>query len=162
MVVGMRLSLIITTVALGLDVSLKVQAMDRWAALSQIETRDNDHAIGAAGEISRYQMKPKLWRRYARSNADWRNPAEALAAARQLMRERCADFERCYHRQPTDFDFYVLWNAPAQIRRPGRAVRERAQRFCRLASNDSVQVYRPQTRSEAPPRQLTPAAARSS
>ena len=70
----MRLRLIITTVALGLEVSLKVQAMDRWAALSQIETRDNDKAVGAAGEISRYQVKPQLWRRYARSDADWKNP----------------------------------------------------------------------------------------
>src|SRR5215813_11603139 len=72
----MKLSLIVTAVALGFDVSLKVQAMDRWAALSQIETRDNDSAVGAAGEISRYQMKPRLWRRYARSDADWRNPIE--------------------------------------------------------------------------------------
>src|SRR5271166_4042845 len=111
----MRLSLIITTVALGFEVSPRVQAMDRWAALSQIETRDDDHAIGAAGEISRYQMKPKLWRRYARSNADWKDPAAALAAAQELMKERCANFERYYHRRPTDFDFYVLWNAPAQV-----------------------------------------------
>jgi hypothetical protein len=134
--IRMRLSLIITTVALGFAVSLKVQAMDRWSALSQIETRDNDRAIGAAGEISRYQMKPKLWERYARSDADWKNPTEALVAAQELMKERCAHFERCYHRQPTDFDFYILWNAPAQIVKPRKAVRERAERFCRLVNLD--------------------------
>jgi len=132
----MRLKVIITTAALGTAVCLEAQAMDRWAALSQIETRDNDSAVGAAGEISRFQIKPKLWRRYARSDADWRNPAEALAAARQLMKERCTVFERLNSRQPTDFEFYVLWNAPAQIDRPARAVRERAQRFCRLVSRD--------------------------
>lgn len=132
----MRLSLLITTVALGLEVSLNVQAMDRWAALSQIETRDNDNAIGSAGEISRYQIKPKLWRRYARSDANWKNPVEALAAAQELMKERCAGFERAFSRPPTDFEFYVLWNAPAQIDRPRRVVRERAQRFCRLVSLD--------------------------
>ena len=136
MAVRMRLSLIITTVALGFEVSLKVQAMDRWAALSQLETRDNDHAVGAAGEISRYQMKPRLWQRYARSNADWKNPTEALAAAQEIMKERCANFERSYHRPATDFDFYVLWNAPAQIHRPGKAVRERAERFCNLVASD--------------------------
>src|SRR4051812_33085616 len=102
----MRLKLIITAVALGVEVSLKVQAMDRWSALSQIETRDNDSAVGAAGEISRFQIKPKLWRRYARVDADWKNPAEALAAAKQLMKERCASFERAYNRTPTDFEFY--------------------------------------------------------
>ncbi len=136
MVVGMRLSLIIITVALGFEVSLKVQAMDRWAALSQIETRDNDRAIGAAGEISRYQMKPKLWQQYAPSDADWKNPTVALTAAQELMKERCANFERSYHRQPTDFDFYVLWNAPAQIGRPGKVVRQRAERFCNLVGID--------------------------
>jgi hypothetical protein len=132
----MRLRLIITTVALGLEVSLKVQAMDRWSALSQIETRDNDSVVGAAGEISRYQVKPRLWRRYARSDADWKNPAVALAAAQQIMRDRCAGFERSYNRQPSDFEFYVLWNAPAQIERPRKAVRERAERFCHLVSRD--------------------------
>src|SRR5690242_7830362 len=133
----MRLSVILTMVALGLEVSLRVQAMDRWAALSQIETRDNDNAVGAAGEISRYQVKPGLWRRYARSDADWKNPAIALAAAQQIMRERCAGFDRSFNRTPTDFEFYVLWNAPAQIERPRKAVRERAQRFCALVSRDS-------------------------
>ena len=132
----MRLRLIITTISLGLELSLKVQAMDRWSALSQIETRDNDSAVGAAGEISRYQVKPRLWHRYARSDADWRDPAVALAAAQQIMRERCSGFERSYNRQPSDFEFYVLWNAPAQIERPRKAVRERAERFCHLVSRD--------------------------
>ena len=132
----MRLRVILTAVALGLEVSLKVQAMDRWEALSQIETRDNDNAVGAAGEISRYQVKPGLWRRYARSDADWKNPAVALAAAQEIMRDRCAEFERSYNRTPTDFEFYVLWNAPAQIERPRKAVRERAERFCHLVSRD--------------------------
>ncbi|HZR19338.1 MAG TPA: hypothetical protein VFE51_18765 [Verrucomicrobiae bacterium] len=136
----MRLKVIITTVVLGAAVSLEVEAMDRWAALSQIETRDNDRAVGAAGEISRFQIKPKLWSQYARSDADWRNPAEALAAARQLMKERCTAFERLYNRQPTDFEFYVLWNAPAQVDRPRKAVRERAERFCRLVARDERQA----------------------
>jgi hypothetical protein len=132
----MKLHLIVTTVALGFQVSLKVQAMDRWSALSQIETRDNDNAIGAAGEISRYQMKPGLWRRYAQSEADWKKPAEALAAAQELMKERCASFERSYNRRPTDFEFYILWNAPAQVDKPRKVVRERAERFCNLVSID--------------------------
>ena len=136
----MRLKLFITTVALGFEVSLRVHAMDRWAALSQIETRDNDNSVGAAGEISRYQMKPGVWRRYARLDADWKDPVVALAAARDIMRDRCADFERAYNRKPTDFEFYVLWNAPAQIERPRKAVRERAERFCRLVSRDDRQA----------------------
>jgi hypothetical protein len=136
----MRLKVIITTVALGVEVSLKVQAMDRWAALSQIETRDNDNAIGAAGEISRFQIKPNLWRRYARTDADWKNPQQALATAQELMKERCAAFQHSYNRSPTDFEFYVLWNAPSQIERPCKVVRERAERFSRLVSRDDRQA----------------------
>ena len=130
----MRLRVVITAVALGVQASIKLFAMDRWAALSQIETRDNDCAVGTAGEISRFQIKPKLWRRYARSDADWKNPAEALETAQQLMKERCTHFERLNNRPPNDFEFYVLWNAPAQIVQPRKAVRERAERFCRLVS----------------------------
>jgi hypothetical protein len=110
----------------------KASAMDRWAALSQIESGDNDLAIGAGGEVSRYQMKPELWRRYAPANADWKKPEDALAVAQQMMKERCAGFERLFHRQPTDFEFYVLWNAPASIEQPPKVVSERADRFCNL------------------------------
>ena len=64
--------------------------------------------------------------------------AVALAAARQIMHDRCAGFEREHNRRPTDFEFYVLWNAPAQVERPRKAVRERAERFCRLVSRDDL------------------------
>src|SRR5579883_354031 len=136
----MRLKLALAAAALVFEASTSVQAMDRWSALSQIETRDDDNAVGAAGEISRYQMKPLLWRRYARGDADWKNPLHALAAAQELMKERCANFERSYNRPPSDFEFYVLWNAPAQIERPRKAVRERAERFCRLVTRDDRQA----------------------
>jgi hypothetical protein len=142
----MRLKLIITAAAVGVEVCLKVQAMDRWAALSQLETRDNDNVVGAAGEISRFQIKPKLWQRYARSDADWKNPVEALAAAQQLMKERCAGFQRTHNRPPTDFEFYVLWNAPAQLDQPRKVVRDRAERFSRLVAREDRQVKAEQSR----------------
>ena len=113
----------------------RLEAMDRWAALSQLESGDNDCAVGAAGEVSRYQMKLDLWRQYATTNADWQKPADALKVAQELMKDRCADFEETFHRPPTDFEFYVLWNAPAQIRKPAKNVRERAERFCNLVAS---------------------------
>jgi hypothetical protein len=119
---------------LVLGLSLRLHAMDRWAALSQIESGDTDCAIGAAGEVSRYQMKPDVWRQYAATNADWQNPSDSLKTAQEVMKDRCSVFEETFHRQPTDFEFYVLWNAPGQIRKPGKAVRERADRFCSLVS----------------------------
>jgi len=110
------------------------EAMDRWSALSLLESGNDDAAVGSAGEVSRFQIKPQIWRRYAPAQADWRNPGAAAAVARQAMQDRCAAFERSAHRQPTDFEFYVLWNAPAQIQSPGRAVSARAKRFCNLVN----------------------------
>src|SRR5690242_10490148 len=99
-------------------------AMDRWSALSQIESGDNDKAVGRIGEISRYQIRPDIWAALAPENADWENPKDALKVAKDAMKKRCADFEKSHHRTPTDFEFYVLWNAPAQIERPGSVVTE--------------------------------------
>ncbi len=123
-------------VAIGLvfGLCLPARAMDRWSALSQIESGDNDHAVGPVGEISRYQIKPELWRHYAATNTDWTNPAKALAVARKAMQARCAAFERTMHRPPTDTEFYILWNAPGQIDRPGKVVLARAERFRNLVN----------------------------
>lgn len=130
----MKVMISIAAGGLLFGASFQVQAMDRWSALSQLESGDDDWAVGSAGEISRYQIKPEVWRRYAAANADWRKPDEALPVAREAMRERCAAFERVVHRPPTEVEFYILWNAPAQIQRPGKAVSGRAERFCNLVN----------------------------
>src|SRR5436853_1422684 len=83
---GIRLVMLVVVAA------LQLHGMERWAALSQIESGDNDKAVGPAGEISRYQIKPEVWRRYAESDADWQDPEASLAVAREVMRERCTDF----------------------------------------------------------------------
>lgn len=110
--------------------------MERWAALAQIESGNNDHALGAAGEISRYQIKPRVWSRYAPATANWHNAEQSLPIAKAAMRDRCANFQHTFRRPPTDFEFYVLWNAPAQIRKPSASVTKRAQRFCNLVNSD--------------------------
>ena len=127
----------VCTIVVGLVLGLGAQlrAMDRWTALSLIESGDNDRAVGTVGEVSRYQIKPAVWRRYAPARADWTRADEALSVAKQAMRERCAAFERAVHRPPTDSEFYILWNAPGQIQRPGKAVLNRAARFCNLLKN---------------------------
>lgn len=109
-----------------------MHAMDRWAALSQIESGDDDTAVGAAGEISRYQMKPELWQHYAAPDADWQVASAALGVAQKIMKARCVEFETRSGRPPTDFEFYVLWNAPGQVDQPTKPVRERAERFSNL------------------------------
>ncbi len=113
-------------------------AMDRWAALAELESNNDDNILGSAGEVSRYQMKPAIWRRYAPTNANWRSPSDALQVAKLIMRDRLAEFEGTFGRSPTDFEFYILWNAPGQIRHPVKAVRERAERFSNLVASASA------------------------
>ncbi len=133
----MKTNCSLSIVVLVFGLCLRLQAMDRWAALSQIESGDNDLAVGAAGEVSRYQIKPELWQRYAGPKADCQRAADALSVARSVMAERCAAFERSFNRSPTDFEFYVLWNAPALVRTPNSVVAERAERFSNLVADPS-------------------------
>jgi len=106
-------------------------AMDRWAALSMIESGDNDHAIGARGEVSRYQILPALW-----PGGNPQNGQEALSAARAIMGVRLAHFEKVHQRPANNFEFYILWNAPWEADHPSRAVSARARRFANLVEAD--------------------------
>ena len=44
-------------------------------------------------------------------------------------------FQRNHKREATDFEFYVLWNAPWQADHPSGVVRERARRFANLVQS---------------------------
>ena len=117
--------------------STTAQAMDRWAALSWMESRNNDAAVGRGGEISRFQIQPALWKKYCRSHSlsGHTNPRVALQVAQAIMADRSRDFERRYHRHPTTFQYYILWVSPSQMARPGRVVSRRAVRFCHLVGS---------------------------
>jgi hypothetical protein len=104
-----------------------VLAMDRWTALAMLESGDDDHTIGRAGEVSRYQIRPELW-----PGGDPLDNRVALTNAWSIMSPRLAAFERAHGRAPDDFEFYLLWNAPAQINHPHPAVAARARRFANL------------------------------
>jgi hypothetical protein len=106
-------------------------AMDRWAALSMLESGDNDKAIGSRGEISRFQVKRAIW-----PGGNSRDPQVALAAAQGIMRPRLEKFQQDQKRPATDYEFYVLWNAPATISHPPLCVIERARRFANLVSRN--------------------------
>ena len=101
--------------------------MDRWAALSQIESGDNDRAVGPSGEVSRFQIRPTLW-----TSGDPSDAQAALENAQHIMTTRLDAFKKQHNRDATDLEFYVLWNAPGQVDNPSRMVRERAERFANL------------------------------
>jgi len=110
-----------------LGLAASASAMDRWAALSMIESGDDDSAIGRGGEISCFQIQRELW--------PGGNPQDrqlALIVAQEVMRPRLSKFKQSHTRDATAFEFYVLWNAPQQINHPSKVVTERARRFANL------------------------------
>ena len=110
--------------------------MDRLSALSMLETGNNDRMVGRAGEISRYQILKSEWRAVTNS-ARWTDPAVAKAVTLKLIDQRVNQFKAKFQRDPSDFEFYVLWNAPAHLLVRGKVskvVAERAERYANLCS----------------------------
>jgi len=126
--------LILVAIACAVRVA---SAMDRWSALSMLESGNNDSAIGSNGELSRFQIRPQLW--------PGGNPQDvqfALSVAQDIMQDRVAAFQKTHNRPPTDFEFYILWNAPIQADHPSRIVSERAQRYENLVRRDATELAR--------------------
>jgi hypothetical protein len=110
-------------------------AMDRFAALSMIESGNDDSANGPLGEVSRFQIQRAIWCQITNAPiSQASDPKVAEAVTRSLAGSRCHEFERLHGRPPTDVEFYILWNAPAQISHPGGPVLERAKRFANLVA----------------------------
>lgn len=115
-------------------------------ALSLIESGNNDAAVGSLGEVSRYQIRPHIWREYSASRS-WRDCRVSAQVAENHLKSLEDTFVRRAGRAPTDFDTYVLWNAgPAYYAKVGFSpkrvhpvIRERAQRFVNLRNVNLAQ-----------------------
>jgi hypothetical protein len=130
MKVGFRFVVCIVSIVVLSATTATVSAMDCWTALAMIESGGQDSVVGSHGEISRYQILPSLWR-----GGSPLNSRTALANAQRIMAARVQNFKRANGRAPSDFEFYVLWNAPAQIKHPHGVVAERARRFVNLTAD---------------------------
>lgn len=117
----------------------------RRYALSMIETGGDDREIGSAGEVSRYQIMPSVWRHYSDSRS-YHDPETSLEVAQRHWSALYDSFKQQAHRKPTDFDMYVLWNThygyyakhgfdPARL---NTSVSDRAQRFVNLIQRGMV------------------------
>jgi len=111
----------------------------RRYALSMIETGGDDHEIGSAGEVSRYQIMPSVWRHYSDSRS-YHDPETSLEVAQRHWSALYDSFKQQARRKPTDFDMYVLWNTHYgyyanrgfKPERLNAVVSERAQRYVNL------------------------------
>ncbi|HLP77721.1 MAG TPA: hypothetical protein VK327_12485 [Candidatus Paceibacterota bacterium] len=123
--------------ALLLSIPVCGWGMDRLSALSMLETGDNDFAVGRAGEISRFQVLRREWRSVTNSS-HYADSETARGVVHQIMERRIQAFQVSFGRLPSDFEYYALWNAPAQALsgKLSRRVAERCQRFANLCTRD--------------------------
>jgi hypothetical protein len=135
-------------------------------ALGMIESGNNDAAVGTYGEVSRFQIKPHIWREYT-SSRSWRDVRVSANVANDYLADLEETFRRRSRREPTDFDLYVLWNAgPSYYAKVGFSaarvhpvIRERAERYVNLrrinnappATARTTTPAAPQTLPSAPP-----------
>jgi hypothetical protein len=123
--------------------------LTKLEALGMIESGNNDAAVGGAGEVSRYQIKPRVWEQYSGSRA-YRDLGMSSRVAERHLQSLEDYFRRRTGRAPTDFDRYVLWNAgPVYYRRAGfssaRVHRDIRQRATRYANLRQARIPRPAT-----------------
>ena len=131
----------------SLIVGIPTMALDRYAALSMIESGNNDKAVGSSGEVSRFQILPSVWN-YQTNLVhvfDMRtkqilvqsptNKLTALEVAMGIQSERQFNFYEKNKREPTDAEFYLLWHCPAHVLHPSRCETEIARRFANLCAS---------------------------
>ena len=114
-------------------------------AISMIESGNDDTAVGPAGEVSRYQIRPLVWRQLSESNA-YGDTAVASSVAQQHLDWLYKFYKERTGRVADDFDLYVMWNAGADYyRRAGFArdkvhpkIRGRAERYVNLRQMRNV------------------------
>jgi hypothetical protein len=96
-----------------------------------------DFKRGRCGEVSRYQIKPVVWRKYSAAK-QYTDPLTARRIADRVLNDRMQEFAAQYSRGPNPFEIYILWNAPAYLtgeyrgKRCSRLLVNRAQRFANL------------------------------
>lgn len=130
----MRLALIIATLTVSLRVKAApapctpVQDNNRvyFAALSQLESNDNDRAHGRHGEISRYQILRRVWHQATSLSVRYAtDPEISFSVAVSIV------FNRTHGNIITPKEFAIAWHCP-NAHRLNREQREYVSRFCNL------------------------------
>lgn len=97
-----------------------------------------DALRGRAGEVSRFQIMPDVWRSYSQSS-DYTNPDVAWTVAARILDDRIGQFRSSTNREPTALEVYLLWNKPGHfesaafdVEKVRTLYRSRAERFANL------------------------------
>ena len=102
----------------------------RWAALSLVESGNRDTARGRDGEVSRWQILKREWRRATVLPVSAAtNTVAARVVCESVMDERVLRFELNHQRQPNDREWVYLWHCPAHVDHSRKDEREYADRF---------------------------------
>ena len=105
------------------------------SALGQIESGNNDHAVGKAGELTRYQISKAVLKEWPMLELH----PECEPLARQVvigeLSHRIFHFEAQHNRQPTIRETALLWHCPAHVLHPNREEKDYAERFENLILN---------------------------
>lgn len=115
----------------GTDLNRMNHANALFSALSQVESGDNDRAIGPKGERTRYQILPAVWKRFG-GGANPVEPVSALRVAELVMRPRVDSFIKTQGRPPSAQEWYLLWHCPARVMSPRKSDTQKAERFANL------------------------------
>lgn len=104
------------------------------------EASEADRVRGGAGEISRFQILPEVWRAYSKSR-DYANPQVAWAVAQRILDDRISDFRKATGRLPRPVELYLLWNKPGHFASKGYSVKKVASHY-RLKAQRFENLFR--------------------
>jgi len=107
------------------------------AALSQVESGDNDRAPGRNGEMSRYQFLPAVMLHEQAVNPAlqtligewWTIEKYARVCTVGIWEKRVATFRLAYRRDPSLAELYLCWHRPGRVLNPTPVERARAEQF---------------------------------
>ena len=90
---------------------MKIDLVLFLAALSSVESSNNDLAVGAAGEVSRYQISPLVWRAYAQPNENPTNSHHAKIVALRYINSELTNKLSNWHEEESQVkQLAAMWN----------------------------------------------------
>lgn len=89
------------------------------AALGQIESDNNDHATGKAGEVSRYQIMRDIWDEETNHSMRWWDVGYSKLIAQSLITKRIDWFVNGTGKLPLPEEVYAMWNKPGLMEKNG-------------------------------------------